>query len=84
LIAPILPNAQVGNFMGTQAQFLPVLQTLEGQGVAVADMTSFHQYLLTRKRYFDMSGNNVNHLNDFLARAYAQVIWQTVFGCTTG
>ena len=84
LIAPILPNAQVGNFMGTQAQFLPVLQTLEGQGVAVADMTGFHQYLLTRKRYFDMSGNNVNHLNDFLARAYAQVIWQTVFGCTTG
>ena len=84
LIAPILPNAQVGNFMGTQAQFLPVLQTLEDQGVAVADMTSFHQYLLTRKRYFDMSGNNVNHLNDFLARAYAQVIWQTVFGYTMG
>lgn len=80
LIAPILPNGQVGNFLGTQAQYLPALQELEGEGTAVADMTTFHQYLLTRKRYFDMSGNNVNHPNDFLARAYAHVLWQTAFG----
>ena len=80
LIAPTIPNKEVGRFLGYQTDYLPMLQSLEGPGVAVADMTTFHQYLLTRKRFFDMSGNNVNHPNDFLARAYAQVIWQTVNG----
>ena len=78
LIAPTIPNGQVGKFLGYQAEYLPLLQTLEGPGVAVADMTGFHQYLLTRKRFYDMSANNVNHPNDFLARAYAQVVWQTI------
>jgi len=46
----------------------------------VMDMTTLHGNLLTRKRYCDMTGNNVNHPNDFLARAYAQNLWQTVIG----
>ena len=80
LIAPTIPNGQVSRFLGYQADYLPVLQSLQTSGVAVADMTGFHQYLLTRKRFYDMSANNVNHPNDFLARAYAQVLWQTVIG----
>ena len=80
LIAPTIPNGQVGSFLGYQAEYLPVLQSLETQGVAVADMTGFHQYLLTKKRFYDMSANNVNHPNDFLSRGYAQVIWQTMVG----
>lgn len=80
LIATILANPEVSNFAGCQKDYLPVLLDMETEGVAVADMTSFHEYLLTKKRYFDMSGNNVNHPNDFLARAYAQVIFQTVAG----
>lgn len=80
LIATALPNPQVGRFFGYQEEYLPMLQQLEKVGVAVADMTTFHRYLLTRKRFFDMSGNNVNHPNDFLARAYAQVLWQTIHG----
>ena len=80
LVATSLPNGQVGRFLGCQEAYLPVLQAMEGPGVAVADMTTFHKYLLTKKRFFDMSGNNVNHPNDFLARAYAQVVWQTMVG----
>ncbi len=79
LLATSLPNGEVGRFLGLQEAYLPVLQELEGPGAAVADMTGFHKHLLTRKRFFDMSGNNVNHPNDFLARAYAQVVWQTSF-----
>ena len=30
--------------------------------------------LLEKKRFFDMTGNNVNHPNDFLASVYAQTI----------
>ena len=48
--------------------------------MAVADVTTFHKYLLRRKRFCDMSANNVNHPNDFMARAYAHVMWQTVIG----
>ena len=53
---------------------------MEKAGVVVADMTTFHEALLAQKRYCDMTGNNVNHPNDFLARAYAQVLFQTVVG----
>ena len=80
LIATILANPEVSNFAGCQKDYLPQLLSLETEGVVVADMTTFHEHLLTRKRYCDMSGNNVNHPNDFLARAYAQVMWQTVAG----
>ena len=54
-------------------------KTLDG-GCAVAPMTSVSQYIHSQKRYRDTTGNNVNHPSDFLARTYAQVIYQTVFG----
>lgn len=80
LLATMLPNPETANFLGCQEDYLPALLGLEEDGVAVADMTTFHKTLLRHKRYFDMSGNNVNHPNDFLARAYAQVLWQTIVG----
>ena len=43
-------------------------------------MTAMHIDLLKANRFRDMSGNNVNHPNDFLARVYAQVVLQTVAG----
>lgn len=46
--------------------------------VVVADVTSVHEYLLTRKSYTDMSANNVCHLNDFFARVYSQTLIRTV------
>lgn len=51
----------------------PVLD-LEAPGIAVADITAIHEELLKHKAYQDMTGNNVNHTNDYLARWYAQVI----------
>lgn len=80
LISTMMPNPEVGNFLGNQEEYLPVLLELEQEGVVVMDMTTYHKTLLESKRYFDISGNNVNHPNDFLARAYAHVLWQTVIG----
>ena len=80
LVATMLANPEVGDFAGCQKDYLPVLQAMEAEGVVVMDMTSFHEALLSQKPYRDMSGNNVNHPNDFLARGYAQVLWQTVIG----
>jgi hypothetical protein len=47
--------------------------------VAVADVTSVWGELMKTKRFSDVSGNNVNHPNDFGHRVYAQVIVQ-LFG----
>ena len=41
-------------------------------------MTTMHGDLLKRKAFIDMTGNNVNHTNDYLTRVYAQVILETV------
>jgi lysophospholipase L1-like esterase len=43
-------------------------------GVALADMTSIWTELLRHKRDWDMTGNGVNHPNDFGHRIYAQVL----------
>ena len=80
LISTMLANPEAQDFAGTQKAYLPVLEAMEEEGIVVMDMTSFHEALLLRKQYRDMSGNNVNHPNDFLARGYAQVLWQTVIG----
>ena len=64
-----------------QAEYAEVLYELERAGkagsrggVVVGDMTAIHQQLLKTKRFFDMTANNVNHPNDFLIRAYAQLV----------
>lgn len=80
LISTMLPNPEAANFLKIQKQYLPILESLEREGVVVADMTTYHESLLAHKRFYDMSGNNVNHPNDFLARAYAHLLWQTVIG----
>ena len=39
-----------------------------------------HADILTRKRYYDGTSNNVNHPNDFICRLYAQTILYTLCG----
>ena len=43
-------------------------------GIALADMTSVWTEILKRKRDHDLTGNGVNHPNDFGHRIYAQVL----------
>lgn len=50
------------------------LVSLRGQGVALADMTSLWADLLKVKSYHDLTGNGVNHPNDFGHRLHAQVL----------
>ena len=54
--------------------YLEALKKMEGPGVAVADVWSTHGYLLAHKTYWDMTGNHVNHPNDFMVRIYAQTV----------
>ncbi|RYY32044.1 MAG: SGNH/GDSL hydrolase family protein, partial [Sphingobacteriaceae bacterium] len=73
LIATMLanPHAVQNNI---QATYKAGLDKLAKTGVVVADLTGVHAELLKYKSYQDMTGNNVNHPNDYLARWYAQYI----------
>lgn len=80
LVSTIYPNTE-SDWVKNQPIFSKELYKLENKYsfVGVADMTKMHFNLLeTGKRYRDMTGNNVNHPNDFLARIYAQVVLNTI------
>jgi lysophospholipase L1-like esterase len=55
-------------------QYRDALAGLCGQGVALADMTSMWAEIFKHKKDWDMTGNGVNHPNDFGHRIYAQVL----------
>jgi len=73
LVSTMLPNPE-SLFTGTQPDFKKVLEELTGPGIVLVDMTEVHRDLLKSKSYQDMTGNNINHPNDFLIRWYAQEI----------
>lgn len=50
------------------------LLELVEEGTIAVNVTEVHEYILETKRYLDISGNNVNHPNDFVHRAYAMTI----------
>lgn len=81
LLSTSLPNPIAQQFNKIQASYLPHLHTLAdsyGEVATVADMTSLHAYIMTQKPYYDMTGNNINHPNDFFARIHAQLMLATI------
>lgn len=55
-------------------QYRDALSELCQPGIALADMTSIWAELLRHKQDWDLTGNGVNHPNDFGHRVYAQVL----------
>ena len=47
-------------------------------GVAIADIQAVQKEIGKRKRYIDITGNWLNHPNDYLARILAQVVVYSV------
>lgn len=80
LISTMLPHFRAAGFFGHQIEYEPYMfdYAAEDDRMAVAPMTSVHQALLRRKEFYDMTGNNVNHCNDYLARVYAMTILRTI------
>ncbi len=73
LVAPMTGNPEFfpeERFTG----YLKALKKLEGEGIAVADVTTTWIEMLKRKPFHHLAGNNVNHPNDFGHRLYAQVV----------
>ena len=57
---------------GSKAEYFSggpeVLHSMEGEGVGVADVQFVLTQLMKKKTYLDLTGNFLNHPNDYLAR----------------
>lgn len=75
LVASMLPNADC-YWANPQAllEYRDTLRRLAREDVAVADLTSVWEEMLKTKSYLDITGNGVNHPNDFGHRLYADVV----------
>lgn len=74
LCATTMPNKQLKDFLRHQREYSDALKMLQRQGTIIADFYSMQKYLLKRKRFIDLTGNNVNHPNDFMIRCHAHLL----------
>ncbi|MFK8110991.1 MAG: SGNH/GDSL hydrolase family protein [Rubripirellula sp.] len=75
LIAPMLGNRDwIRLNHGVFPKYRDQLAELCEPGIALADMTSVWSEFMKRKKDSDLTGNGVNHPNDFGHRVYAQVL----------
>lgn len=79
LVAPMLRNPEwhrptsMDIFPAMRDELADLAQDL-GPSAVLADLTAIWTHLLRRKSYHDLSGNGINHPNDFGHRIYAQVV----------
>jgi lysophospholipase L1-like esterase len=77
LIGTMLANEKARNHAKNQIGYYAVLEEIanKNQAIVAVNIGKIHQEMLDHgKNYIDMSGNNVNHPNDFLASIYAMTI----------
>ena len=75
LVTPMLPTPECTWVVPDRfEQYRTSLMTLCGDGVQVADVTAVWRALISHKSSHDLSGNGLNHPNDFGHRVYADVI----------
>jgi lysophospholipase L1-like esterase len=75
IVSPMLPNPEADpRVMPRFPAYRDALAQLSGRGVILADVTTLWTQLLARKAFYDVTGNGLNHPNDFGHRLYAQVI----------
>ena len=60
--------------------YAEALGKLTGPGIAMANVTTIWTALAERKKYMDLSGNGLNHPNDYGHRIYAGVVLETIGG----
>lgn len=75
VVASSLPNPEWQSGRGAMLKkYQAKLKEMSGPGIAVADMTAVWTELLASKKYVEITGNGLNHPNDFGHRLYAQVV----------
>ncbi len=84
-VSTLIPNRDVCWDNGApiyrlQDQYEQALLAMEDVGFAVARMTSIYQYIESKKDFYSLTGNGINHPNDFVIRAYAQTLVTMLLG----
>lgn len=80
LVATSLPNEMLtdpkAHFWGNQRFFKERLDAIvtDTAGTVVANIRDVHKFLLSRKRFMDLTSNQVNHPNDFFYRVHAHYL----------
>jgi len=84
LVPPMVPNLEVVGLADRDKLFpeyekalCALVEKYHAAGFAqigCANVNTMHAAVLARKRYRDMTGNNINHCNDFSARIYRDTI----------
>lgn len=82
LMSPMIPNPEIKGFQNNQ---LPAQQGVlyqiaaELEGVCIAPVHSVFREMTARgKHYLELTGNCINHPNDFSVRVYAQTVLRTL------
>ena len=79
LVSPMLGNVEwVHTPRAMFGMYRDELKSMTGPGVALADVTAVWELLLTHKHDLDLTGNGLNHPNDFGHRVYAQMILRAI------
>jgi len=79
LVAPMLGNSEwVHTPRDMFAKYRDQLRSLTSPGVALADVTLAWELMLKHKHDLDLTGNGLNHPNDFGHRLYAQTVLSLV------
>ncbi len=75
LVSPMTANAEwIHSAPELYPAYAIALEKLTGPGVALADVTVVWTAVAEKKSYLSLSGNGLNHPNDFGHRLYADVI----------
>ena len=75
---PNLPNANYDLRKENCAGLFAMQQ--KNKNCAVVDVGAVSRAMVERKKFVDMSGNNINHPNDFLHQVYADAILAALLG----
>ena len=79
LISPMTANREWNRSApDLYPQYATALAGLTGPGIATANVTATWTAIVSRKKDLDLSGNGLNHPNDFGHRVYADVILSVI------
>jgi lysophospholipase L1-like esterase len=81
VVSPMLPTPEC-TWVNHERfeQYREALTDMAADGVALADVMTLWRAIVARKNPHDLSGNGLNHPNDFGHRVYAQTILAAIAG----
>lgn len=73
IVSTPLPNKASKETFKTQPEYYREIKKLASEGIAIIDMAEISRFFLDRKTFIEISGNNLNHPNDFFYKFYSDI-----------